>query len=397
MTVLCSLSHILLVKIFSFLQISDRKNILYVSSYVGKVASDPILWQNASINKTKLVAEMDDFFSLKKFCLLICFDMSGLRFHFQDQSVITKLIKYFQVNTNLKTVDFTNNDLSKIPSFPLASALSHCQTLGLAQTKLQTEQINNLLGKCCAGKFTKNTDFSFNDFTYVNADLLARSIQSLDKINLSYTELTAVDTSRIMETVTNSKIQEIDLSGNDLSLCKFDNLGLNQNLTVLKLSEVKLNPQNLNYIFPNLSLLPNLQELILNGSVLSETEPVLLADAVAGISKVELNYCWLYCEHIEYIMAGITETTNIKQLNLSGNHFENVNRDLILEAANHLDVLRVEWANMTEEQFETLVSDTSDMKHKKLILNHYELIENHLDLHRIAKQNSNIVLNMVQG
>jgi len=394
---LCSLSHILLVKIFSFLQISDRKTLLYVSSYIGKVASDPLLWQNASINKTKLAKKMEEFFSLKKFCLLISFDMSGLKFQFHDQSVISKLIKYFQVNSNLKTVNFTNNDLSKIPSFPLASALSNCQTLALSQTRLQTEQINNLLGKCCAGKFTKNADLSFNDFTYVNADLLARSIRSLDKINLSYTELTAVDTCRIMETVTNSRIQELDLSGNDLSLCKFDNLGLNQNLLVLRLSEVKLNPQNLNHIFTNLSLISNLQELIMNGTVLSETEPVLLADAVAGISRVELNYCWLYCEHIEFILAGITELTNIKHLNLSGNHFEDVNRDLILEATNHLDVLRVEWANMTEEQFETLVSDTSDMKHKKLILNHYELIENHLDLHRIAKQNANIVLNMVQG
>lgn len=397
MTCLLSLSHLLLVKIFSFLKVSEKKTLLQISTHIRKVASDPLLWQHVKVNKTMLAHEMTQFLSMPKFGLLVTFDMSELKVFFQDQTVIAKLLKYFYFNTNLKTVNFTNNNISKFTPFPFSSSLSHCQTLALSQTKLETEQINSLLGKCCTGKYTKNVDFSFNDFTYVNADLLARSITNLEKINLSYTELSAVDTSRIMDTVTCSRVQEIDLSGSDMSLCKFDNIGLNQDLTVLKLAEVKLDPENLDFIFTNLSLVHNLQELILNGTVLSTVEPILFSDAITRIRKVDLNFCWLYCEHIEFLLDGINEETKLKELNLSGNHFEDVNRDLILESLNHLDVLRIEWANMNEEHFETLVRDTFDMKRKQVVLNHYELIENHLDLHRIAKENSNIVLNMVQG
>jgi len=379
------------------LKILDKNNLLYISTHIRKVASDPLLWQYVKVNKTKLFNNMTTFLTMPKFGLLLSFDMSELKVDFRDQAVIAKLLKYLYSNTNLKTVNFTNNNLSQFTPFPFSSSLSHCHTLALSQTKLGTEQINSLLGKCCAGKYAKDVDFSFNDFTYVNADLLAKSITNLEKINLSYTELSVVDTSRIMDTVTNSKIKEIDLSGNNMSLCKFDNLGLNQHLKVLKLAEVKLDPENLDTIFTNLSLVHNLQELNMNGTALSSVEPILFCDTVTGIHKVDLNFCWLYGEHIEFLMDGITKDTKLKELNLSGNHFEDVSRDLVLEALNHLDVLRIEWANMNEEHFETLVRDTLDMKRKQVILNHYELIENHLDLHRMAKENSNIVLNMVQG
>jgi len=392
-----SLSFSLLLKIFSFLRVSDKNTLLYVSTQIRKVASDPLVWQHVKVNKAKLASELKHFLSIPRFGLLVTFDISELKLEFSDKPVIAQLLKYLHSNTNLQVVNFTNNNLSKITPFPFSSALTHCHTLGLSQTKLETEQINSLLGKCCSGKYAKNVDFSFNDLTFVNPDLLARSIDSLERINLSYTELSAVDTCRIVERVTNSGIKEIDLSGNDLSLCQFDNVGLNQNLTGLRLAEVKLNQNNLDFMFTNISLVHNLCELNLNGTVLSSVEPVLFSDAVTRIVKVDLNFCWLYCEHIEFLLDGINADTKIKQLNLSGNHFEEVNRDLILEALTHLDVLRIEWANMKEEHFETLVRDTFDLKRKQVILNHFELIENHLDLHRVAKENSNIVLNMVQG
>ena len=113
---------------------------------------------------------------------------------------------------------------------------------------------------------------------------------------------------------------------------------------------------------------------------------------------MDLNFCWLYCDHIEFILDGLTSVSKLKHLNLSGNHFEDVNVDLLLNALQHLDELRVEWANLTEEHFQALICDTDNLKnHNSIILNHFELIENFLDLHRLAKLNPNIKLNMVKG
>jgi len=394
MTVLCSLSHHLLIKIFGYLTVSDKKNLLKISTYLRKVASDPLLWQNVKVNKAKLAKNFADFLSISKFALLLNFDMSDLKLNFANKELVAKFLKYLSLNTNLKEVNLSNNDLSKLTPFPFSSALSHCRTLNLSQSKLETEQINSLLGKCCAGKYTKCADFSFNDFTYVNAELLVKSIKNMERINLSYADLSAVDTRRIMETVTNSDIKEIDLSGSDMSSCNFDNLGLNQNLQVLILAEVKLEQESLDTIFTNLSLVHNLRELCFKGTVLTGVEPILFSDAVTRVHTVDLNYCWLYCDHIEFLFDSITESTKLKDLNLSGNHFEEVNRDLLLEAVNHLDVLRIEWANMTEEHFETLINDTLDMKRKRIVLNHFELIDNFLHLQRIAKSNPSIEFNM---
>ena len=75
---------------------------------------------------------------------------------------------------------------------------------------------------------------------------------------------------------------------------------------------------------------------------------------------------------------------------------ENVNIDLLLDAMNHLQVLRMEWANLSEEQFALIIQESEDLKKKQIILNHFELIDNHLELHRLAKSNENIVLNITK-
>ena len=73
---------------------------------------------------------------------------------------------------------------------------------------------------------------------------------------------------------------------------------------------------------------------------------------------------------------------------------ENVNIDLLLDAMNHLQVLRIEWANLCEEQFELIIQESTDLKKKQIILNHFELIDNYVGLQRLAKSNANIVLNI---
>ena len=397
----------ILVKIFSCLSVTDKKKMSLMCSFLAKVISDPILWTLAPVNKLRMTSGEDQedikdnlmmFFSLPRYTLLFTLDLSNMKNHFIDKTVVIQFLKYLQQNTNLGKLIMTNTDMSKISAFPLSTSLIHTVSLELSNTKLKTEQLNCILVKCCRGRFTKHVDLSFNDFSYVNADLLADSISTLTSLNLSYTDLTPMYTRRIMESVKNSSIQVLNLSGNDLSSCKFDNIGLNQNLTSLRLSEVKLNPDNLDKIFSNLTFVHNLQELILDGTAIGDVDPILLGDAIVRIHKVDLNFCWLYCEHIEFILDGINEKSKLKHLNLSGNHFENVNVDLLVNSLYHLDTCRIEWANLTEEHFEAIITDTGDLKeHNTIILNHFELLENNLDLHRQAKLHPNIKLNMVKG
>ena len=375
---------------------NDKKSLSLCCAYLQKIISHPLQWSEARIVKKHLKSELSfpRFLSIRKYSLLLELDLSELKYQFIDKTLVSRFLQYLHNNTNLKIANFNNNNLARLPAFPLSSSLFHCQALGLSSTNLETEQINSILGKCCRGKYTEKVDFSFNDFTFVNLSILSDSILTLKDVNLSYTNLTAAYTSKLMVSVKDSTIRCLDLSGNDLNDCNFDNIGLNQDLQILKLSHVKLNPENLDRIFSNLTLVHNLQELFLDGSALGDVDPILLSDAVVRVAVVDMNFCWLYHQHIEFIFDSINEKTNIKNLNLSGNHMENVNIDLLLDALNHLQVLRMEWANLNEEQFELIIQESTDLKNKQIILNHFELIDNHLELHRLAKLNENIVLNI---
>ena len=77
---------------------------------------------------------------------------------------------------------------------------------------------------------------------------------------------------------------------------------------------------------------------------------------------------------------------------------EDVSVELLLTALPALHELRLEWANLTEEQCRALVQETGDLsQHNVIVLNHFEMIDNYPDLHRQSKLNPNIKLSMVKG
>lgn len=398
MKFIVSLGMPLLVRIFSHLSARDKKAVASSCVFLWRVMSEPLLWAEVTLSRRRLEEGLEavtELFYTPRYSLLACLNLSNLKYLFIDKTRIADFLKYLLQNTNLRSVNLSNNDLSAIPAFPLASNLARVTSLEMSNTKLGTEQLNSLLGKCCRGRYTKNVNLSFNDFSYVNPDLLAESIVSLERVNLSYTDLTPMYTRRLLESLKKASVKELDLSGNDLTSCKLDNIGLNQNLSILKLSEVKFNPEKLDDIFTNMTFIHNLRELCLNGSTLYDVNPIILSDAVVRVERVDLNFCWLYADHIEFILDGITEDTMLRYLNLSGNHFEDVNIDLLLLAITNLEQIKIECANLSEEHFEALVNDTEELpKRTKIVLNHFELITKNIELHRLAKLHPNIELNL---
>ena len=133
---------------------------------------------------------------------------------------------------------------------------------------------------------------------------------------------------------------EADLSGSDMTKVTLDSLGLNQSLSVLKLRDVSFNPDYINYIFINLSLIKHLSHLDVSNSVLSKVEPILLSDAVTRIFHVNLSCCSLICEHAEFVLDAISDQTKIKQLLLSGNDCKEIDQKIMINALNYLDTFQ---------------------------------------------------------
>ena len=91
----------------------------------------------------------------------------------------------------LKTLDTRWNDLSSIKEVLLATAVNSLEHVNLQYTELTRQQIKEILTAVCAGGFwLKNLNLSLNNMSPVEEGLLARAVNSLVEVSLDSTQLT---------------------------------------------------------------------------------------------------------------------------------------------------------------------------------------------------------------
>merc|ERR1712018_789169 len=115
MNSLLSLPVALLLNLFQYLNLNDKKSLSLCCSYLHKIISNPLQWSKARIVKKQLESELSlpRFLSIRKYSLLLELDLSDLKYQFIDQTSASQFLKYLQNNTNLKIVNFNNNNLAR--------------------------------------------------------------------------------------------------------------------------------------------------------------------------------------------------------------------------------------------------------------------------------------------
>jgi len=339
-----SLTPNILKHIFSYLSLKDKQNLLLVSTYIQKTVNDPVLWTNAKFTKPKKINEIACSLGYHRFSMISHLNFSGFNLELYERNDIKLLLNYLKNNSNLKSINFSGNDLSLLPAILFSEGIVRCESIILSKTNLNMEQVVLILEKISESKYTHEVDLSYNELKLVKASVLQKSLKKLTKINFSSCNLSKIlidQIESIVESLTNSNIREVDLSGSNMTRVKLDCIGFNQSLTTLKLSNVSFNPDYINYIFINLSLVKNLSHLDLSNSTLTAVEPVLLSDAVIRIFHVNLCSCCLTSEHIEFNLNAIRKETKIRQLFLSGNDCTEIDQESIINALNHLEVFQL--------------------------------------------------------
>ena len=103
-----------------------------------------------------------------------------------------------------------------------------------------------------------------------------------------------------------------------------------------------------------------------------------------------MSFCWLYKDHIEFILDGITdEDAATEKLELSGNHLELVDKELLVAAADRLSLVALEWCNLEAWHIVALAEEERD---GVVVLSEKELVARLPDLYRIAKMSKGIAL-----
>ena len=105
---------------------------------------------------------------------------------------------------------------------------------------------------------------------------------------------------------------------------------------------------------------------------------------------MKISFCWLYKDHVEFILDGITdEGAATEKLELSGNHLELVDKELLVAAAGALVLLALEWCNLEPWH---IVALADEEREGVVVLSEKELVARMPDLYRVAKMSKGIAL-----
>ena len=103
-----------------------------------------------------------------------------------------------------------------------------------------------------------------------------------------------------------------------------------------------------------------------------------------------MSFCWLYNDHIEFMLDGITdEGAATEKLELSGNHLELVDKELLVAAAGKLVLLALEWCNLESWHIAALADEERE---GMVVLSEKELMARLPDQFRVAKMSKGILL-----
>jgi len=120
---------------------------------------------------------------------------------------------------SLVDVNLSMVNLSGVPADLLARAVSRLQTVNLSHTKLTTEQCIQLLEASLSSTSLVDVDLESINLSGVPAYLLARAVSRLQTVNLRFTRLTTEQCIQVVEASISSKtLVNVDIWGNNNGL-----------------------------------------------------------------------------------------------------------------------------------------------------------------------------------
>ncbi|XP_023332344.1 uncharacterized protein LOC111704353 [Eurytemora carolleeae] len=135
----------LLLKICGKLRFEDLRIVSVINSRLSRISLDPLLWARFPVSSDRILSNIQEFTSIRRFKKLRRLEISALRRRVLKPEDISTLFSYLSANTNIQFIRFSNLDLSSVPGFPFSQALVSVSSLSLQGCDLTTEQCIALL------------------------------------------------------------------------------------------------------------------------------------------------------------------------------------------------------------------------------------------------------------
>ena len=271
--------------------------------------------------------------------------------------VSEELLQAVVHHKGLKVLRLEDSDLSSLTPGLLAKVVAGKEEVHLnASNTLREKQLEEVLRAVSEDSNVKLLDISgghmnhdmTSQMTSIEPDLLASAFQQQEKIILNETELSAVQLKAVMKAIYRS--QRVHLI--NFNFCRLDSVDpellakVVQKVTTVDISFTWLNNLQTKSIFEALNEDTKLKVLDMSDVNVSSVEPSLMGTVVNKLEEVNLHGSHLSIEQTAAILAQSCVQTNLKKLIMDSNSFEgSLDYDLVKQANMAIETLFIEGAS----------------------------------------------------
>jgi len=371
-------------EVLKFLPVKDLCNMSLVSREINELCSRPKLWRNAKIRKLKFrTGDVGKFFEIRKYKKVKRLDFSRLSLVLES---IQQILEH-SIQSDLCEIDLQGVNLSTIAPELLSKSLQPLQKVDLTFTKLTSTQAEHLFSYFENNQPTKMKEMSFKaiKLSTISPAILASTIARMEKVNLSFTELTTDQLTALLDklvTQNDVNLKDIEFFSVDLSGTPPRLLGKALgNLECVSLSNTELRFEHIQSFFEEIMGSKNLKDVNLDFSELFYISKDIFAKSLIQLEKVSLACTVMDIEQLEALFELISKESKIKELDLLDTDLTGLDAVLMGSAINKLEKVNISGSKLVGDQLNPMV-EQFDFKFLK------DLNLDYLDLSKLSLENT---------
>jgi len=379
-------------EVLKFLPVKDLCNMSLVSQDINELCSRPKLWRHAKIRKLKFrTGDVRRFFEIRKYKKVKRLDFSRLSLVLES---IQQILEH-SIKSDLCEIDLQGVNLSTIAPELLSKSLQPLQKVDLTFTKLTSSQAEHLFSYFENNPPTKMKEMSFKaiNLSTISPAMLASTIARMEKVNLSFTELTTDQLTALLDkllTQNDVNLKDIEFFSVDLSGTPPRLLGKALgNLECVSLSNTELRFEHIQSFFEEIMGSKNLKDVNLDFSELFYISKDIFAKSLIQLEKVSLACTVMDIEQLEALFELISKESKIKELDLLDTDLTGLDAVLMGSAINKLEKVNISGSKLVGEQLNPMVEQFEFKVLKDLNLDY-------LDLSKMSLENTCKLLKSLQ-
>ena len=321
------------------------------------------------------------FFKIRKYRKVRRLDFSRLPLTVES---VQQILEH-SISSDLCEINLQGINLSRLAPELLSKSLQPLQKVDLTFTKLTSDQAEHIFSYFENNQPTKMKEISFKyiNLSTVNPKMFASTIVQMEKVNLSFTELTTDQLTELLDklvTQKDVKLHNIELFSVDLSGTPPRLLGKALgNLECVSLSNTELRFEHIQSVFEELMRPKKLKKVNLDFSEIFHISKDIFAKSLIQLEKVSLACTVMDVEQLETLFELISKESKIKELDLLDTDLTGIGAELIGAAINKLKKVNLSGSKLAGEIMNLMVQQFDFRVLKILNLDYLDLSKMSID------------------